>query len=267
MTIISNRRKFIFVHVPKCGGTSVERAYARHAKIGDMVIGSTRRGEFLQRYYRRFTGLHKHNSARSLREILGQARWDGYTTAAVVRHPERIMESYYKWADKLVKRHMRRRQIGIEEVRRNLEQDNHLAPFYAWWNVARFIRVDRFQEYVAESLRAGMTIVTVDFTSDQDGRQVVDHVLRLEELDEVTDLLREVTGAPDLRIGHDNAGSQISDLEWDARDLQRFREVNREAYTRFGYEFDRDTRARATKVRRRSLTARAVGIDGSPAYT
>src|ERR671918_1169665 len=63
MTIVCRSRKFIFVHLHKCGGTSVEQAFAPHARWNDLVIGSTFWGELLQPLYKRRYGLTKHSRA------------------------------------------------------------------------------------------------------------------------------------------------------------------------------------------------------------
>lgn len=236
MTIISNRRRFVFVHIHKCGGTSIEKAYARHAARGDLILGSTRKGEMLQKVYRRFRGLHKHNPARSLRDILGADTWRDYRTTAVVRNPQKVLESFYKWSDATVRRHIRRRGGTFEEIRRQAAEGTGRAEFFRWTYVARYLATESFQEFVAETLRAEERVNTVDFVTDENGAFMVDDIIRLEDMDSIVDLFRKVTGDPGFTIGHANKGSDMGALEWDPADLRRFQELNHDAYARFGYD-------------------------------
>jgi len=236
MTIISHTRRFVFVHLHKCGGTSIERAYARHAKWGDLILGSTTRGEILQRFYSRYNGLYKHSTARSIRDTIGGSRWSAYRTVAVVRHPQMIMESFYKWADLMIKKEMRRKRISFDEVRRRFEQGSGRASFYRWGHVTRYLTSADFPEYVEGFLNDCIRIKTVDDIVDENGDFLVDDILKLESMPEIVELFRELTGAPDFAIGHANKGNDVGPLVWDPDHLERFRKFNEAAYSRFGYD-------------------------------
>ena len=102
MTIICRSKKFIFVHLVKCGGTSVERTFAPHARWNDLIVGSTTWGERLQPLHQRLFGLTKHSPAKKIVGAVGRDVWSDFWTVALVRHPLRIYESLYSWIGEIV---------------------------------------------------------------------------------------------------------------------------------------------------------------------
>jgi hypothetical protein len=87
MTIINNKYKFIFIHVPKNGGTSITNLLSSYSTPIDIEIGATNIGELLQPTYIKRYGISKHSTALKLKEVLGDDIWQSYFTFAVVRHP------------------------------------------------------------------------------------------------------------------------------------------------------------------------------------
>ncbi len=85
--IISNSRRFIFVHVMKCAGTAIDASLAPHLGWNDIRFGADADGEALSRIYWDRHGLHKHASAAMVRGVVGPAVWDTYRTMATVRCP------------------------------------------------------------------------------------------------------------------------------------------------------------------------------------
>ena len=99
MTIISTNHNFVFIHIPKCGGTSIEVVFERYVRWGDFVIGSSQKGEILhQQVFNKLYGLHKHSTAVEIRNILTPRVFDAMEVVAVVRNPIKIVESYYKFS-------------------------------------------------------------------------------------------------------------------------------------------------------------------------
>jgi hypothetical protein len=96
--IISLNRQFLFVHVHKCAGTSIEIALASHLAPNDLVIGSTPGGERLQSTIKQLIGLDKHSSARQALAWIGPERWEQFFTFAFVRHPLERLRSLYTYA-------------------------------------------------------------------------------------------------------------------------------------------------------------------------
>ncbi len=97
MTFISNSKKFVFVHLHKCGGTSIERALEKEMQWNDVVLGSTKYGETLQKAYEKKFGIYKHSSASEIKKLMGDQLWEKYFTFSVVRHPIDRMVSFYEY--------------------------------------------------------------------------------------------------------------------------------------------------------------------------
>lgn len=88
--IISDVKKFVFVHIPKTGGTSIRTVLEKYATVGvwrhkvNGISPSKNRK------------LSKHAKAAVLRECLGPARWDSLFSFAFVRNPwDRIVSNYF----------------------------------------------------------------------------------------------------------------------------------------------------------------------------
>ena len=80
--MIRHDHKFIFIHIPKTGGTSIEGIFKED--VGGPFEGS--RGV-----------KRKHASARKMKKI-HPAEWDEYFKFAVVRNPFDLLVSRYHWS-------------------------------------------------------------------------------------------------------------------------------------------------------------------------
>lgn len=101
--IVNHTHRFIFIHIPKCAGTSVTNFLAMFTRYCDIEVGGTEYGEFIQpHYYGRF-GLRKHSTAREIRRVVGEGAWADYFKFAIARNPfERAISTYNfltRWTD------------------------------------------------------------------------------------------------------------------------------------------------------------------------
>ncbi|MEO1640376.1 MAG: sulfotransferase family 2 domain-containing protein, partial [Pseudomonadota bacterium] len=94
--IISAKRQFVFVHIPKTGGTSLMQAYEDRAAADDILIGDTPKA---RRRKRRLASLNapgrlwKHSA---LADVDGLYPPDAFVVT-LVRNPWDRMVSYYHW--------------------------------------------------------------------------------------------------------------------------------------------------------------------------
>jgi len=96
MTIINHTYRFIFVHVPKAGGTSVTSALSALTNYCDQEIGGTAFGEKVQSAYRDRFGLAKHSTSAEIRNLVGAVTWGRYFTFGFVRNPfTRALSTYH----------------------------------------------------------------------------------------------------------------------------------------------------------------------------
>lgn len=102
--IISPNLRFVFVHVHKCAGTSIETALATQLGVNDLVIGSTEEGEKQKAFFADLLKLRKHSSAQEALAVLGETRWKSFFTFGFVRHPVDRLRSLYAYAKGLAER-------------------------------------------------------------------------------------------------------------------------------------------------------------------
>jgi hypothetical protein len=95
---ISNSKKFIYLHLYKCAGTSVEVALSRTLQWNDILIGSTKAGEALPDTYQELFGLHEQSTAQEIKEVIGDSYWDSHFKFTTVRNPYSLAVSQYTFS-------------------------------------------------------------------------------------------------------------------------------------------------------------------------
>ena len=204
MTFISNSQNFVFVHLHKCGGTSVERALCHGMAWNDVVLGSSPYGEKLQQLYKPAFGLDKHSSASDIQTAIGEPLWDSYFTFATVRHPFDRIVSYYSYIKTFYLNYYRGSAIRLMY---QLDQLNLVSPpmtklpklydAFRWPGVVAGLKSRTIAEFIRldECWASNGTIPQFYRLSDELGdRLIVDYVSRLEELDDNWEHICEKTG-------------------------------------------------------------------------
>jgi hypothetical protein len=100
--LISNSKKFIFVHIPKTGGTSITEILDKELKWDDIVLGGTRVGEVFTEYWSPRFGLYKHTMPPHIKSVLGDEVYCTYRKFVVVRNPISRVLSAYKYIKTLI---------------------------------------------------------------------------------------------------------------------------------------------------------------------
>ena len=98
--IISRGRRFIFVHIPKTGGTALSLALEARARSDDILIGDTpkaraRKGRLVG--VKTAGRLWKHSTLADVAGLVTAAEMADFFTVTLVRNPWDRMVSYYHW--------------------------------------------------------------------------------------------------------------------------------------------------------------------------
>ena len=98
--IISRGRRFIFVHIPKTGGTALALALEARARKDDFLIGDTPKARARKaRLHGIATAgrLWKHSTLADVAGLVTQDETDAFFTLTLVRNPWDRAVSYYHW--------------------------------------------------------------------------------------------------------------------------------------------------------------------------
>lgn len=98
--IISRGRRYVFVHIPKTGGTALSLALEARALKDDILIGDTpkaraRRGRL--KTLKAAGRLWKHSTLADIGGVVSGAELEGMFLVALVRNPWDRVVSYYHW--------------------------------------------------------------------------------------------------------------------------------------------------------------------------
>ena len=161
--IISPARRYIFVHIPKTGGTAFSLALEERAHKDDILIGDTPKAI---RRRNRLKGLNaagrlwKHSTLADIEGVLAPETMDEMMVVALVRNPWDRVVSYYHW---LREQSFEHPAVGVAkatdfkefvrtpEIRDSLRHNSY-GSYFRLRGVekpALFIRLERFSDEIA----------------------------------------------------------------------------------------------------------------------
>ncbi|MFZ5962074.1 sulfotransferase family 2 domain-containing protein [Thalassococcus sp. BH17M4-6] len=214
--IISRGRRYIFVHIPKTGGTSMARALEARAMADDILIGDTpkarrRRGRIKELSAR--GRLWKHSTLSDIDGVLSMDEIAGMFTFALVRNPWDRLVSYYHW--------LRAQRFDHPAV--------HLAKVTGF---------DGFLRHPHTAASIGGSPYG-SYLRCADGVERASAWLRLEHLaEDIAPLAAHLGFVPD--VPHDNRSDRGADYRTYYSDglAEVVGEICAEDIARFGYRFD-----------------------------
>ena len=167
---------------------------------------------------------------------LNVSRRHGSGIFSVVRHPQRVYESFYRWIDCSVIRHCERLNVapvdGLNTARAN--QLKIRPDFMAYEVFPPYMSCSDFEDFVVRFSKA--TTLGTFFDRLGDGNNLlVDKVFRLEEADEIWKEL-SLRFEKNIAPQHENKGSVITDFNWTKKAADAVFAAHEIDYQMFGYE-------------------------------
>ncbi len=140
--ILSRGRGYLFVHIPKTGGTALSLALEGRALKDDILVGDTPKARARRR---RLTGiatrgrLWKHSTLADLDGLVAPAELAGLMVFTVVRNPWDRLVSYYHW---LRVQRFRHRAVELAKLLDFHEFLNHIetCSSIAEWPYGRYVQ-------------------------------------------------------------------------------------------------------------------------------
>ena len=213
--IISPGRNYIFVHIPKTGGTSMALALEAKAKADDIMLGDTPKAVKRRRRLKDVTAagrLWKHSTLRDIVGLVPQSQIDTARVFTMVRNPWDRAVSYYHWL----------RMQSFEHPAVRLAQEVEFSPFLNHPQTVASLRASPYGAYVTSAQGAEHCALFV----------------RLEHLDEDLPKLEAMIGCKLGEFPHDNKSSRGNYRDaYSPEDRDLMAEVAAPDIARFNYRF------------------------------
>ncbi len=235
MTIVSFDRKFIFVHVPKCGGSSIESEWRRHMRPNDIVTGYS--GEAPSREERRIR-IAKHQSLSHLTQTLGGNVIGSWLSCVLVRNPLSVVESYYRYGTYLLSGEWSSKPWSADDIRAMVRaKDTENVPGWMFdltrGATAEAIVAQSFGDFLERVADDRWTRYFRNYTSLGSEEVAIKQVLRLEEPVAIRKFFKTKVSAS-FKLLHENKGDDARAV-WPPSLRERFLVLTADEHRIFGY--------------------------------
>ncbi len=179
--IISHGRQYIFVHIPKTGGTSLSLALEAKAMKDDILIGDTPKAKKRRKRYKdiQVSGrLWKHARLTDIYGLVTQEQIENYFVFTIVRNPWDRIVSYYHWL----------KIQNFDHLAVGIAKNHEFTEFLAQPAIQHSLQYDATRQYIC----------------DQNGNAQCNMYLRIEHLSRDVRRLEQHLGIKLAAVPHDN---------------------------------------------------------------
>lgn len=244
--IICHSRKFIFVHLHKCAGTSLTDALRPFLSDGDLTIcGRDDPSQSSGELATSTSELRKHSTALQISRAVGEETWSSYFKFAFVRHPLDRLVSLYEFFNRV------HGNVTSSEsaMRAGLFSRKHRQPKYpeqppwTWAGMKAFLGTNDFSGFIRSDdlAKAQGAMPQTRSLTDRSGKLIVDFVGKVENIVDDWRKLCDQLGIETSQISHTNQSQRrFDDLlrYWNKEDLDFVREKYRADFELFSYSTD-----------------------------
>ncbi len=214
--IISTGRAYVFVHIPKTGGTSLSLALEQRALKDDILLGDTPQAKKRRRHAKTLKArgrLLKHSTLAEIEGVLPPETLHAMFACTLVRNPWDRVVSYYHWL----------REQNFDHTAVALAKASDFEAF-----VLNPAMLQSFQQFPA---RAYMTAA--------DGVERCQAYIRLEHFETDAQPLFDHLGF-EVDLPHLNRSDRSTDFRscYSPQTAEAVAQACREDIRRFGYRFD-----------------------------
>ena len=210
--MISYEKRCIFIHIPKCGGTSIENALWPRPE--DRSEGNLWWG-FVSKYHNKYqTGGLQHLLAWQVRQEVGAETFEAFYKFCFVRNP---------W-DRLAS------QFAYMQERPDLMDFIGMSPDTEFKAYLGLIRKKEHVQWMPQHC----------FLLDHDGEMLVDRIGRLENFQtDANDILDQLGLAGSLQLGHHNRSKRLPTGHYfaDAEAVEMVADIYAEDIKLLGYQY------------------------------
>ena len=215
--IISPGRRYIFVHIPKTGGTALTLALESRAMKEDILIGDTPKSRARKSRLRGVTSqgrLWKHSTLTDIAGVASDSDIASFFTLTLVRNPWDRVVSYYHW---LRTQNFSHPAVGLAKTH----------DFSGFLNHAQTITSLRLWPYTA-------------YMRDRFGHDRASLYARLEHLETDLALFEAHLGFRLLPLPRANRSDRVRDWRgfYSDADAALVGDISADDIARFGYGFD-----------------------------